>query len=50
MVSAGHVDGTRVSDSVSSTADVLCMSVVRGVRRGGGVCESCICLAQATWV
>ena len=29
MVSAGHVGGTRGSGMVSSTADVLWMSVVR---------------------
>ena len=31
MVSAGHVGGTRGSGIVSSAADVLWMSVVRGV-------------------
>ena len=31
MVSAGHVGGTCGSDSVSSAADVLWMSVVRGM-------------------
>ena len=31
MVSAGHVGGTRGSGIVSSAADVLCMSVVRGM-------------------
>ena len=31
MVSAGHVSGTRCSGIVSSTADVLWMSVVRGM-------------------
>ena len=44
MVSAGHVDGTRGSGVVSSAADVLWMSVVRGMR---GLCEMfmCMCLA-----
>ena len=32
MVSAGHVGGTRSSGIVSSAADVLWMSVVRGMR------------------
>ena len=31
MVSAGHVDETRGSSIVSSAADVLWMSVVRGM-------------------
>ena len=31
MVSAGNVGGTRGSGIVSSTADVLWMSVVRGM-------------------
>ena len=43
MVSAGHVAGTRGSGIVSSTADVLWMSVVRGMR---GVYEMCMCLAR----
>ena len=45
--------GTRGSASVSSAADVLWMGVVRGMRRGGGVCEMrmcmCMCLG-AGWV
>ena len=32
MVSAGHVGGIRGSGIVSSAADVLWMSVVRGMR------------------
>ena len=36
MVSAGHVGGT----------DVVWMSVVRGMRRVGEVCEMCRCLAR----
>ena len=39
MVSAGHESGTRDSGSVSSAADVLWMSEVRGMRGFGGVCE-----------
>ena len=31
MVNAGHVDGTRGSGMVSIAADVLWMSVVRGM-------------------
>ena len=41
MVSAGHVGGTRSSGIVSSAADVLCMSVVRGMKRVGRVCVLC---------
>ena len=33
------------SGIVSSTADVLWMSVVRGMRGVGRVCEMCMCLA-----
>ena len=36
---AGHVCGTRSSGIVSSAADVIWMSVVRGMRGVGGVCE-----------
>ena len=39
MVSAGHVGGTRGSNIVSSASNVLLMSVVRGMRGVGGVCE-----------
>ena len=45
VVSAGHVGGTRGSGNVSSAADVLWMSVVRGMRGVGGVYEMCMCLA-----
>ena len=40
-VSAGHeyVAGTRGSFIVSSAADVLGMSVMRGMKEVGGVCE-----------
>ena len=43
VVSAGHVGGTRGSCIVSSTADMLWMSVVCGMRGVGGVCEMCMC-------
>ena len=43
VVSAGHVAGTRGSCIVSSAADVLGMSVLRGIRRVGGVCERAEC-------
>ena len=43
VVSVGHVGGTGI---VSSEADVLGMSVVRGMRGVGGVCEMCMCLAR----
>ena len=46
MVSAGHLGGTRGSGIVSSAADVLWMSVVRGMRGVVGVCEMYICLAR----
>ena len=46
MVSAGHVGGTRGSGIVSSAADVVWMSVVRGKRGVGKVCEMCMCLAR----
>ena len=44
-MSAGHgyVCGTRGSGIVSSAADVLGMSVVRGMRGVGGMC---MCLAR----
>ena len=45
-MSAGHVGGTRGSCIVSSTADVLWTSVVRGMRGVGGACEMCMCLAR----
>ena len=47
MVSAVHVGGTRGSGIVSSAADVLWMSVVRGMLGVGGVCEMCMCLARS---
>ena len=46
MVSAWHLGGTRGSGIVSSAADVLWMSVVRGMRGFDGVCEMCMCLAR----
>ena len=39
MVNAGHVGGTPGTGIVSSAAYVLGMSVVRGMRGVGGVCE-----------
>ena len=45
-MSARHVGGIRGSSIVSSAADVLWMSVVRGMRGVGGVCEMCMCLAR----
>ena len=50
MVSAGHVDGTRGSNIVSSVADVQWMSMVRGMRCVGGVCEMDMCLDRTPWV
>ena len=46
VASAGHQCGTRGSGIVSSAADVLWMSVVRGMRGVGGVCEISMCLAR----
>ena len=46
MVSAWHVGGTCGSGILSSATDVLWMSVVRGLRGVGGVCEMCMCLAR----
>ena len=43
--SAWHVGNTRI---VSSAADVLGMSVVRGMRGVGGVWEMCMCFARAS--
>ena len=40
------VCGTHGSGIVSSTADVLRINVVRGMRGVGGVCEICMCLAR----
>ena len=45
VVIAGQVGGTPGSDIVARAADVLWMSVVRGIRGVGGVCEMCMCLA-----
>ena len=48
LVSAGYeyVGDTRGSRSVSSAANVLWMSMVRGMRRVGRVCKMCMCLAR----
>ena len=45
-MSAGHMCDIRGSGIVSSAADVLWMSVVRGMRGVGEVCEMCMCLAR----
>ena len=42
VVNTGHVGGTCGSGIVPSAADVLWMSVVRGIRGVGGVCEMCV--------
>ena len=47
MLSAGHVGKTRGSGILFSAADVLGISVVRGMRGFGGVCEICMYLAWA---
>ena len=46
VVSVGHVGGKRGSGILSSAADMLGMSVVRGMKGVGGVCEMCMCLAR----
>ena len=48
MVSAGHVGGTRGSRIVSSAADVLWMSMLRGMTRVSKVCEMCMCFARGS--
>ena len=48
VLSAGHMGGTRGSGIMSSAADVLWISVVRGMGRVGGVCEMCMCLARGS--
>ena len=45
-MSAEYVGDTRGSAIVSSAAAVLWMSVVRGMRGFGGVCEMCMCLTR----
>ena len=40
-----YVGGTRDSDNVSSTSDMVVRIVVRGMKGVGGVCEMCMCLA-----
>ena len=50
MVSARHVGGTLGSGIVSSAADMLWMSVVRGMKGVGVVCEMCIVWLVAVWV
>ena len=45
MVTTCHVGGTRCSGIVSDVTDVLGMSVVRGMRGVGIVCEMGMCLA-----
>ena len=47
-MSAWHVGGTRGSGTVSSTADVLGMSVVHGMRGVSGVCEMYMCLTRGS--
>ena len=46
VVSAGHVGGTRGSGIVFGAADVLWVSVVRGMRGVGGAFEIRMCLAR----
>ena len=49
VVSLWHewVGDTRGSGIVSSASGVLGMSVVRGMREVGEVCEICMCLARS---
>ena len=46
VVIAGHAGGTRGSVVASSAADVLGMSVLRGMREVGGGCEMCMYFAR----
>ena len=47
VLSAGNVGGgTCGSGIVYSAADVLWMSVVRGMRGVGGIFEMCMCLVR----
>ena len=43
---SAYMGGTCGSGVLSSAGDVLEMSMLRGV---GGVCDMCMCLAQAGW-
>ena len=47
VVVSACMSGTRGSGVMSSTGDVLEMSVVRGV---GGVCDMCMCLARGHFI
>ena len=42
-----YVGGTRGSGFVSNAADMLRMSMMRGMRGAAGVCKMCMCLARA---
>ena len=46
VVSAEHVGSTCGSGIVSSAADVLWVSMMRGMRGVDGVCKMCMCLAR----
>ena len=46
VVRAAHVSSTHDSDNMSSAADVLGMSVVRGMIAVVGVYHMCMCLAR----
>ena len=46
MLSTGHVGVTRGSGIVFSAANMLWMSMVRGMSAVGGVCEMFMCLAR----
>ena len=48
MVSTSHVCDKRGSGIMSGAADVIWMSVVRGMRGVGKVCEMCMCLARVS--
>ena len=45
-MSEGHVGGPRGPGIVSSAAAVLWISVVRGMRGVGEVCEMCMCFSS----
>ena len=46
VINTGHdyMGGTRGSGIVFNATDVLGMSVVRGIKEAGAVCEICVCV------
>ena len=48
VLSSGHVGGARGSGIVSNPADLLVISVLRGMRGVGGVSEMYMCMARGS--